>query len=252
MKTILYIITTCLVAMGFSSCSKEKDLLQAPASFSTFIYINNSTIPATDLGVKYNGGPLGTLVLTGIGKFTFYNKTTGEVLLEKEIDIKAGDREPWYFFQPDASIAPQLIRNTQLDEPQPPAGYFKLKIVNLAKNSMPLSKLDVILKYYDINGLLAVHETLERVGSQLDTASYYIVKEQPAAYGFYTLSFKDHDTQQSVLDKSGNEYLAQLGIYLDPAKHMFIFYLSEIVYDAYDGYIYKNDKYYDIYPVELF
>ncbi|WP_442590055.1 hypothetical protein ACSBL2_02220 [Pedobacter sp. AW31-3R] len=250
-KTITYyLISLSFITLFISACKKQEPYLPNSGNYATVQFINNSNISTLDFGIKYNGEPMGRLVLAGPGTFTFYNKTTGEILLEKKLDIKANETEPWYFFQPDPTIEPQLIKNTQANEPAPEAGYFKIKFANLSKNALPYTALDVVLNYYDENGMIAPYDTLKSVGSQLDTAGYYLVKE--SADGFFPLSFLDHETQQPVLDKAGNTYIAQLGIYIDPSKDVFTFYFTEPEYDEYDGYIFRNNKYYDIYPVELF
>lgn len=250
MKAILYFIIACFMAVGLISCSKQEDLLVEPAHFAKVTIIDRGTLGA-DFGIKYNGEPMGSLVLAGRGRFAIYNKTTGQVLLEKELDVKADDMEPWYFFQADASTEPQLIRNTDKNEPMPPAGYFKIKIVNLAKNALPNKKLDLILNVYDDNYEWQHYKTLMAVGSDLDTAGYYLVKEEVAHQAYYGLSFIDHDSQQPVLAKDGNIYKSILGIPVD-SKRVYTYYLTDSEFDPFDILLFRNNKYYDIIPNNLF
>lgn len=250
-KITHYLISLSLIILFISACKKQESYLQAPGNYATIAFVNNSTVSTADFGVKYNGEPMGQLVLVGPGNFTFYNKKTGDILLEKQLDVKASNA-PWYFFQPDKNIEPQLLTNLQTDEPAPKAGYFKIKIANLSKTALPYAKLDIVINALDENFMYVPYDTLKSIGSQLDTAGYYQVKEEEAHMSSYAFSFIDHETQQPVLDKAGNIYIAQSGIYTGSPRDIYTFYLTDPETFVFDGFIFRNDKYYDIIAKELF
>ncbi|TCC97821.1 hypothetical protein [Pedobacter hiemivivus] len=267
MKTLLNIIITCLIMVGFTSCKKQEAYLKETASYAGIpVFINNSIL-GNKIGTKLNDIPIELykgIFLSGPGKFTFYNKNTGAVLLEKEFNLEYNLKDTLYLFQPDSAVAPQLIKNTQVNEPAAPAGFFKVKFANLSKQTitspsgMPYPKIDVIVKcnYINVVTFLPI-DTLIAIGSSLDTASYYLVKK-PFRSGLiqnqYKFSFLDHDTKQPLLNSSGTLFqgFAALTTSTNP-KNVYTVYFADVLRPAANAtYILRNGSYYDVSVNKLF
>lgn len=249
MKKIVNMALLSLL-ISFISCSEKSDLLEESKSYGKVYFVNNSILDSY-IGIKYMGEPYKNIAFVGPGTFTFYNKRSGEVLLEKELEVKANDTEPWYIFQPDSTIALQLIRNPLATEQEPPVGYFKLKIAYFCKNALPYQKLDVIINSYNEEDWTTKPlDTLSSVGSSLETAEFFVIKKTDL--NLYTFSFIDHDTQNPILDKAGNLYVSGLSIAPQADQNISICYLAEQEIYPFDGFIFKNNKYYDIIPNLLF
>lgn len=260
MRTIFsFVIISILL-----SCNKKEALLEEPASYASAYFINNSVL---SVGVKYQGLPVDWLgnevkVLSGPATFSFYNRNTGETILEKELDIQATDNEPWYLFQPDSTIAPQLIRNTQLSEPAAPEGYIKLKLANFASQALtdaagvPFPIVDVIVHSTVISSFAYVPiDTLIGIGRNLDTASYRLVK-RPVRAGALQINFRysfiDHTTKQPVLAVNGSLYVNGAATLSITPKNTFTYYFTNVERTANTGVITRNNKYYNIGNVLLF
>ncbi|WP_293310151.1 hypothetical protein [Pedobacter sp. UBA5917] len=265
-----YFVYLSLVILFISACKKQESYLKDAASYADIpVFINNSIL-GDNLGKKLNGRPVesyGNVFLSGPGKFSFYNKNTGAILLEKEFNLQPKKRDTVYIFQPDSTIAPQLIKNTQLNEPAAPVGYMKLKIANLSKIALsnsagvPYRKLDVIIKstLTSVVTYLPI-DTLIGIGGNLDTAGYYLVKK-PIRAGLiqtqYKFSFIDHETQMPIQSSNGAVYLSlTLSVPHNPAnpgKQVYTVYLTDMPRpNASAAYILKNSKYYDVTLNKLF
>lgn len=264
MKKIVNMALLSLL-ISFISCSEKSDLLEESKSYGKVTFLNNSILGA-NLGIKYMGEPYANLAFVGPGTFTFYDTRTGEVLMEKELEVKTNDTERWYIFQPDSTIAPQLIRNSQTNDPAAPDGYFKIKIANFSKEALTNSagerypNIDVILMadlieegVYDVP-----YDTILSVGTNLDTASYHTIKKavrNGIAIDYYKLSFLDHVTKEPILNKGGTLYqsLAFGSSYSIPVKNLYTVYLMDFIRTrANNRYIFKNNQHYDISPKNLF
>nr|WP_320058553.1 hypothetical protein [uncultured Bacteroides sp.] len=194
MKKLLYMALLSLL-ISFISCSEKSDLLEESKSYGRVYFVNNSILDV-NIGIKYMGEPYINIAFAGPGMFTFYNKRTGEVLLEKELEVKANDTEPWYIFQLDSTIAPQLIRNPVANEQEPPVGYFKLKLANLCKNALAYQKLDVIINSVDPEDYTSKPlDTLSSVGSSFETSEFFTIKKQLIIPIHFLLLNTIHKTQ---------------------------------------------------------
>lgn len=262
MKNIRNFIAILLLMQFMQGCSKQESFLpEEPTSFVTMYFTNNSVL-GSGVGVKYQGEPLaglGGTFLAGIGKFTFYNKNTGAILLEKELDVKPKD-EPWYFFQPDSTIEPKLIRNTEVNEPAAPDGYMKVKIVNLSTivltnaAGVPYPRLNVVLWAAQGASVLVFtrYDTIFSVGRNLDTANYRLIKKaKKSTTGLiinnYRVSFIDPDTNQEILNAGGTVFIGTSGVSIDAGtnkKNVLTTYIVDVSRDPNNAYIAKGGKYY--------
>lgn len=265
-----YFFYLSLITLFISACKRQEPYLKDAASYADIpVFINNSVL-GDKLGTKLNGRPIesfGNVFLSGPGKFSFYNKNTGNVLLEKEFNLQDKKRDTLYIFQPDSTITPQLLKNTQLNEPAAPAGYMKLKIANLSNIALsnsagvPYRKLDVIVKstLTSVVTYLPI-DTLIGIGKDLDTAGYYLIKK-PIRAGLiqtqYKFSFLDHETKTPIQSSNGTVYLS-LSFSAphnpaNPGKQVYTVYLTDTSRpSAGAAYILKNGKYYDVSSNKLF
>jgi len=261
-------MTAGFLIIIISSCNKKSDLLDKVPVYSVFKWINKSVL-YNYIGLKYNGEAidLRSPVMAGIGTYTFYDIRTGATLLEKELDLKPGE-SPWYLFQPDSTVTPQLLKNTEVDEPAAPAGFMKLKIVNLSKTTLtnalmiPYPKLDIVL-WASLGRLVnpvTRYDTLYSIGSSLDTAGYRLIKKaKKTATGFdinsYRVSFIDPDTNQEILNAAGTTYMGLNGLGIDAAtnkKNVATVYIVDQQRNPDQQKILKGDKYYDVIFQTLF
>lgn len=276
MKILFNISIIILIIISLASCKKQKPYLKDAATYADIpVFINNSILDH-NLKWKLNGIPIeqyNGVFLSGLGKFTFYNKNTGAVLLEKEFELKLKKRDTIYIFQPDSTVAPQLIKNTQANEPGAPEGYMKVKIANLSKIALSNSagvlypKLDIIVKSTVTSVLTYVPiDTIVGIGSNLDTASYYLIKKAVragATQGNYKFSFIDHETKMPILSSNGAVYTSltfsapqpakQPGLPAEWGKQVYTVYLTDTSRPAANAaYILKNGTYYDVAANKLF
>lgn len=267
MKIAFNISIILLTIASFFSCKKQEPYLKEAATYADIpVFIKNSIL-GDNLGYKLNGKPIesyGNVYLSGTGKFTFYNKRTGAVLIEKEFELKPKKRDTVYIFQPDSTIAPKFIKNTQINEPAAPNGYFKVKFANLSKmaitstSGVPYPKIDVIIKcnYVSVLTFLPI-DTLMAVGSNLDTASYYLVKK-PFRNGLiqnqYKFSFLDHETKQPVLNSGGTLFQGTAGLTTSSnPKNVYTAYFTDFLRPAANAaYVLRNGSYHDISVNKLF
>lgn len=261
-----YFVYLSLVILFISACKKQEAYLKDAASYADIpLFINNSIL-GENLGKKLNGRPIesfGNVFLSGPGKFSFYNKNTGAILLEKEFNLQPKKRDTLYIFQPDSTIAPQLVKNTQINEPAAPNGFFKVKFANLSKaaissaSGVPYPKIDVIIKcnYVSVVTFLPI-DTLVGVGTSLDTAGYYLVKK-PLRSGLiqnqYRFSFLDHATKQPLLNSGGTLFqgVNSLSTSTNP-KNVYTVYFSDLPKPANAALILRNGVYYDLTVNKLF
>lgn len=262
---IIFILSAILIIV--TSCSKKEARFDDVLSYADRPTFINNSILGNKVALKYQGQPIdfenGGTVVSGPGKFTFYNKSTGAVLLEQEFNLQRNKIDTLYFFQPDSTVAPQLIRNTQATEAAAPAGYFKLKIANLSKIALtkpdgsPYTNLDVIVKS-NVTTVLVYSpiDTLIGMGSNLDTAKYYLIKRPmrgSTPLTAFKFSFIDHNTNQPLLNNGNTAYLTLALSASITAKNVYTVYLSDLLRPtANAAYISRNNAYYDISPNKIF
>ncbi len=268
---MLKIITSYLSGLGLilfflTSCKKEARFKEA-ASYANAVFVNQSVVPS--VGIKYQGEPITwnsgqkLRVLSGPGKFIFYNKNTGAVLLEKEFNIEPNQIDTLYFFQPDSTIAAQLIKDNQASESAAPAGYLKLRLANYANLALtntagiPYSKIDVIIQSTVTSSTVyTAIDTVMAVGTGLDTAGYNLVKigvRAGALQNKFKFAFLDHDTKTPILNSGGTLYstTAIFTAAFTP-KNVFTIYFNNVERTANAVAILRKEKYYNVTGVRLF
>ncbi|WEK34645.1 MAG: hypothetical protein P0Y53_19335 [Candidatus Pseudobacter hemicellulosilyticus] len=257
MRAILFTICVSALLLITASCSKETAVYdKEPTTFLNYRFENRSQLASQGgLGLKYQGVPLpqgvfGGTFVPGKAVFTFYNTRTGATLLETEMDLKP-DMETLYVFQPDSNAAPVLLSNTQLNEPPPPAGYFKLKIASFCINALS-PRLDIVLNMLDADYIPTIPvDTIESVGTSFDGAPFYLIKKDPVLPS-YALSFIDHNTKETILDKAGNRYITPGMIEAYNPIDIYTYYLTEEDPPEMDIFLFKNNRYYNIGVYPLF
>ena len=268
MKLNLHTILVFFTLIVLSSCKK----LEHNNGFNTFadVYFVNNSFLGANLGVKYKGEPIewsqstgseaGKIhIVEGEAKFEFYDKSTGLVIAEKTVNVRAESPERYLVFQPSANAPIAFLDpNGQTSEAAPAVGYMKIKVANYAGDLLPYQEIDIIVKGLGDNGL-EVLDTIESVGKNLENETYHLVKKGTSDIYMYRFSFLDHVTKAEVLNARETLYTSFLP--LDPStiepmpqKYIFTLYLTveNLGPDFPTSRLKFGEDFYDIDPRVLF
>lgn len=264
--SIFLFCTALLFIAGISSC-KKLDHNTGFETFSEVFFDKTTSVTENHLAAKYNGFPIdwdvsGKIkVPAGEREFEFYDTRSGKVLGKKSVNIVAGKPENYLIFQPseDSPLA-FLDPNEQAGEAAAPEGFMKIKIANYAKDLLPFDKIDIVVLGVTDNFEFIEVATIASVGSNLENESYHLIPTDNRFSGGYTFWFKEHGSQSPVKDFGGTNNYANQGYFFSPEstvpypnKKIFTIYFTamEAPYE-YEGFLKKDDKFYDINPNVLF
>ncbi|MBO9153528.1 hypothetical protein ACFOTA_15005 [Chitinophaga sp. GCM10012297] len=275
---ITRIMAAALMATGWYGCGKG----EPAAPFTEFVEVyfdaektalrNNGE--GVFIAARYNGQPIEWNVLskkikvvTGEGKFEFYDTRNGNVVAEKVVDVKPGARQEYTMFQPTLDAPVSFIDpDAQGSESPAPAGQIKLKVANYAKDLIPFTKLDirVSISYFDADWNEVITEVgmIRDVQDAVDKAAYHLLPNGVPApapeFGYnYVFEFLDGDTGEPLRNYGGTGYsnlaFSPQGIDPLPVRNVFTLYMvSNKTWGEAPPFIKKGDDFYEIATTVLF
>lgn len=238
-----------LLLVIFSSCQKG-ELVETYKNFVNVSFDASQTALAKNGGglaisAKYNGYPIPydinlkkIKVVEGEGKFEFLDASTGELLIEKTVDVKLDGDNQFYMFQPSLGSPVTFYDPTAQDnEAAAPEGHIKLKLANYAQDIIPFNKLDVkfFITYYDADWNQVVKELafIRDISNSVNEGEYHIIpdglSEEIMDY-VYSFEFYNGETGEPLLNHGGTTYFGDgfMPAYLTPLpeKKVFTVYLT--------------------------
>ncbi|WP_341838881.1 hypothetical protein [Chitinophaga caseinilytica] len=226
------------------------------------------------LAARYNGHPVEwdilakkIKVVTGEGKFEFYDTRNGKVVAEKVVDVKAGAKQKFTLFQPTMDAPVSFIDpDAQKNEPPAPAGQIKVKVANYAQDLVPFKKLDlrVYISYFDadFNEVMTEVGMIKDVQDAVDKAAYQLLPNglpNPAPeYGYqYVFAFLDGETGEPLRNHGGTGYsnlaFSPQGIDPLPLNNVFTLYMvSNKTWGEAPPFIKKGEDFYEVLTTVLF
>ena len=271
-------IAVALMTGGLYSCGKGEPAAPFTEFTEVFFDAEKTALRNNGAGVfiaaKYNGYPIEWNVLskkikvvTGEGKFEFYDTRNGAVVAEKVIDVKAGAGQTFTLFQPTLDAPVSFIDpDAQANETPAPAGQIKLKVANYAQDLIPFAKLDlrVSISYYDADWNEVVEEVgmIRDVQDAVDKATYHLLPDgipdpMPEIGYTYRFEFLDGETGEPLRNHGGTAYsnLAFSPWGMDPAPERNVFTVYMVAREAWGEappFIKKGEAYYEIETTMLF
>lgn len=265
------IISSILISLCFLSCEKL-DYDDGIISFGDVFFNTSNVALHSSLKIHYNGNLIEiqredgrVRVPEGTAKFEFYDNTTNQLLLEKTVDIVAGNPERITLFQPTADAPLMFLdENSQADEEPAPPGYYKVKFVNYTGSLLPFNKkMNIVMFRAEFNWITFETEyveigVLESIGTNLNEETYHLIPVEAGDQGL-AFSFREAETGDQLTTVAGNEFLnstfnqelANASASLsNPKKNVFTAYIEayEIDYQN-DNFLKIHDKLYGIRPV---
>lgn len=277
-RHITTIIAAAALWAGLISCGKGEPA--APFTEFAEVYFDADKTALRDNGkgvfiaARYNGHPIEWNVLTkkikvvtGEGKFEFYDTRNGKVVAEKVVDVQAGAGQKFTLFQPTMEAPVSFIDpDAQGSESPAPPGQIKLKVANYAQDLVPFERLDlkVTISYYDADWNEVVKEigVIEDVQDAVDKAGYHLLPDgvpdpMPELGYTYNFEFLDGNTGAPLRNHGGTGYaniaFSPWGMDPAPDKRIFTLYLvSKEAWGEAPPFIKKGDMFYEIQTSVLF
>jgi len=262
--TRLFIV---LAIIPWLAACQKKDYDNSYTIFGHAYFKNQTTVESKDFGVKYEGSPVdwnvgsgGVELPEGEGTFTFYNKTTGEVIAEKPFTVSKANPPHYILFQPIAGLPVSFLDpDAQANEEAAPAGYMKIKIANLCQVAVPDKTIDIVFQSTTVSVTkFGPVDTIKAVGRDLGTAAYVLVRRGVRAGAIqnrYQFSFLDAATHQPLL-ASGGAVVSSGGEFntttYPGTKGVYTIYLTDLAKTANAVYFKRDNNYFDIQPNVLF
>src|SRR5690606_15352290 len=213
------IISSILISLCFLSCEKL-DYDDGIISFGDVFFNTSNVALHSSLKIHYNGDLIEiqredgrVRVPEGTAKFEFYDNTTNQLLLEKTVDIVAGNPERITLFQPTAD-APLIFldENSQADEEPAPPGYYKVKFVNYTGSLLPFNKKIYIVMFRAESNWFSFEThfvnigILENIVTNMNEDSPDLIPVQDGNKGL-AFSFREPETVYQLTTVAGNEFL---------------------------------------------
>jgi hypothetical protein len=262
--TRLFIV---LAIIPWLSACQKKDYDNSYTIFGHAYFKNQTTVESKDFGVKYEGSPVdwnlgsgGVELPEGEGTFTFYNKTTGDVIAERRFTVSKANPPHYILFQPIAGLPVAFLDpDAQANEAAAPAGYMKIKIANMSQVAIPDKTVDIVVQSTVVSVTkFGPVDTIRSVGRDLGEAVYVLVKRGVRAGAIqnrYKFGFLDAATKQPLPASGGAAFLSggEFNTTSFPAaKGVYTIYLTDLSRTANAVYLKRGDGYWDIQPNVLF
>ncbi len=201
-----------LVFISISSCKK----IEVEQEFTIFgeVYFDTQNTKSSLAVRTKNGNSVvwrqdGMIAAPeGERTFEFYDKSTGEVLAEKTVNVVAGNPEKWTLFQPEEGQPISIISQSEnSEEPAAKDGFIKFKIANLATKSLPYENIDVVVYGKVDNGDVIELGKIEGVGKTFQETEYQEISngKSQGVTSFY-FSFIDNNTKEVIMGDGGTVF----------------------------------------------
>ncbi|WP_341837140.1 hypothetical protein WJU16_04570 [Chitinophaga pollutisoli] len=275
---ITRIIAAALMLTGWYGCGKGEPAAPFTEFAEVYFDADKTALRNNGEGVfiaaRYNGHPIEWNVLsrkikvvTGEGKFEFYDTRSGKVVAEKVVDVKTGARQEYTLFQPTLDAPVSFIDpDAQESESPAPSGQIKIKVANYAQDLIPFAKLNlrVSISYFDADWNEVVKEIgmMEDVQDAVDKAGYALlpngVPDPMPELGYsYVFEFLDGDTGEPLRNHGGTAYsnmaFSPWGMDPVPARNVFTVYMvSRETWGEAPPFLKKGDTFYEIATTILF